>query len=151
MPYFDPELEADILLLPESQRKSGEIENVAPQAEADVIRFYTRRASRHSALGFPALAEVVNQDLSLVVFLLGYKVSPTDPGTDPDLRQALKETIAGVVSWRLMRRNRDKAIITESTDIGKTVTWNTHGAASFPPQFDWRLSNYDLRQPTWAL
>ena len=91
--YFDPKVPTDINLLPLSQRRSEEIAFISAQAEADVIRFYTRRSAQFSRVGFPSLAEVVNEDLSLVVFLLGYKVDSADPKTDPDLRKALKETI----------------------------------------------------------
>ena len=143
--YFDPTDSDDKKLLPESMRSSTELANIHAVAERDVIRHFTRR-STVSALGFPSLAETVNQDLGLVVFLLGYKEDASDDDVDSDLKQALKETIADVVAWRFKRINRDGAIAAESV-LGKAlgVTWRPSSSSSFPPNFAWRRSNFDLR------
>ena len=143
--YFDPTNAEDKKLLPESMRSSTELANLHAVAERDVIRHFTRRRSS-SSIGFPTLAETVNQDLGLAVFLLGYKADSTDADVDADLKQALKETIADVIAWRFKRINKDGAIASE-TVIGKAlgVKWRPSSSSSFPPNFAWRLSNFDLR------
>jgi hypothetical protein len=149
--YFTSTEVNDLKLLPESMRgATAELANISAQAERDVIRTFTRRDSRYSLLGFPTLAVVVNSDLGLVVFLSGYTEDADDADVDADLKQSLKETIAEVVAWRFMRRNKDLGITSESTDIGKTVSWSKKASSRFPPDFAWRLSNFDLREPVWG-
>jgi len=149
--YFTSTDAGDLKLLPESMRgATAELVNISAVAERDVIRTFTRRESQFSILGFPTLAEVVNQNIGLVVFLAGYKEDADHADTDADLKQALKETIADVTSWRFKRTNRDAGIASESTDVGKTVTWRKKTASNFPPNFSWRLSNFDLREPAWG-
>ncbi len=150
--YFDSSKGPHLELLPEGMRRSqDEISRLAPQVERDVIRFYTRRASQYSTLGFPTVAEVVNVDLGLVVFLLGYKVDADDADTDVDLKIALRDTIADVIVWRIRRGAKDPAIREESSQRGKSVEYDEHRSSDFPPNWNYRLANFNGVEPPWAM
>lgn len=163
--YFDSTPESqDLLLLPESMRKSQEIANIATVAERDVIAKYTTRSPRwrHGPhfwnWGFGSwygqcsyVLTLGNQTLTFYVWLLGYKEDADDADVDPDLKQALKDTIADVVAWRVRNRLKDPTIMSESTDDGKTVTYNDQVRSPLPPDFDWRLLPFSVREPAWGI
>lgn len=88
-----------------------------------------------TASGAPASA-VVPQ---VRVYLRGYKQDASDPSTDPNLRQALKLTIAEVIAWRLAQwiSIEPGVAATAGTDgqIPKSKTFRPTAEDRYPP--DW--------------
>jgi hypothetical protein len=141
-------------LLRPANRTNADLANVAADAEKDVIGAYTDRAHYTlytarvgSSEGTP---EFVNEALSLYVFLRGYKVDAADALTDPDLKDALKREIAGVIDWRLMQRDVNTLTTSESDGAGKSVSLRPGAEGVFPPGFGRRLRPYDIREVCWG-
>jgi len=150
--YFDIDNEAHIGLLPETMRGVDDIANVAARTERDVISMYTMRASPNTNPMIGLIGDpFINQDLGLVIFLIGYRQEANNPNTDPDLLAALTDTIADVIEWRLRRRLKDPMVSAQSDDSGKSTTYREDARHDFPLDWDWRLEPFDARPPMWSL
>jgi hypothetical protein len=150
--YFDSTQATDKNLLPPEFRSAADLANVAADVEKDVIGHYTEhgrdtlfRASRD----FSQPGEQVNENLSLWVRLRGYKADAAHADVDPDLRDALKRTIADVITWRLRQHNADPLMASESSDQ-RSKTWRDSAVYTFPRSWDRRLRNFDLTEPVWG-
>lgn len=157
----------DKLLLPPAARTNADLANVAADAEKDVIGHYTARAHYTwftARLGFaPYFAhtglvrssegtpELVNESLSLYVYLRGYKKDAADAAVDPDLKDALKREIAGVIAWRINQRDVNLLTSSEADGHGKSVSLRPDANAVFPPGFGRRLQPFDIREPVWGI
>lgn len=152
--YFDSTDEADLAYLPERFRDTEELATIATQAEADCIRAYlfSPPGSLYTAReGWVSDAVLFDSDLNLYVWLRGYQIDAADPDTNVNFKQALKETIADVVTWRLRTWHRDPTIASESVERGKSKTFRPEAREPFPMHWDYRLQIYDTREVTWGL
>ena len=149
--YFDIKTDTD--LLPKEFRASPEIENLSARVERDIVLQYTRRVSpnTHPLIGLVG-DPFINKGLGLVIFLLGYREDADDPETDPDLKVALKDTVADVLEWRLRKNSyTDPMLSSSSDDAGKSINYRQEAREPFPPDWDWRLKAFDVREPSWSL
>lgn len=154
--YFDTQEQADQNLLPPEFRGAADLANVAVEAEKDVIEQYTDRAhawwyTARVMINEGGTPESVNANLSMYVFLRGYKADAAHAAVDPDLKDALKRTIAAVIAWRLRQRNADPLVASQSSADGKSTTWRDSAVFLFPRGFDRRLRRFDLREPVWGM
>lgn len=150
--YFDTTNQADIDLLPETMRKVTDIAKIAVRAERDVISAFTERAvvNTNALLGLSSDV-FINDQLGLIIYLIGYKTAANDPDVDVDLKAALTDTIADVIEHRLRRRLTDPLTASQSDDSGKSTTYREDARHDFPPTWDWRMEPFDARPVTWAL
>ena len=168
--YFDPKNElADRNLLPPNVRGHSELETVAALAEADVIAHYTRAPGY---LNFTAKeaqlqdgivsTEVVGEDVTnptpgagavvpqLRVYLRGFKADASHANVDPNLKLALRRTIAEVTRWRLHQWNREQGLSGSSDTVGKSRTYMANAHDPFPPGWQRWLVPFESDEPLWG-
>ena len=154
--YFDSTAQADKNLLPPEFRAATDLANVAADAEKDVIEQYAARShySWYTArvnVNEGGAPELVNTNLGIYVFLRGYKADAAHVDVDPDLKDALKRTVADVITWRLRQHNADPLVASQSSVDGKSTTWRDSAVYLFPRGFDRRLRRFDLRELCWGM
>lgn len=152
--YFDSTVQGDKNLLPPAARTNADLANVAARAEKDVINQYTDRAHyivytarAGTSEGSP---ELINSALGIYVYLRGYKVDANDAAVNAGLKDALKNEIADVISWRIARRDVNTLTTSESDGSGKSQSMHPNAVGLFPPGFGRWLRPYDLREPVWG-
>jgi len=183
--YFEVTSEADKKLLPPGYRGHAELENVALIVEADVIGHYTTNppytlytAIMGSWLGESGSAgfgiwsgyfgergigiDITTQGLPsgadpapLHVYLRGYQVDANDAKTDPNLKTALKRTVADVIVWRLNHWTSIEPGVAVSTGteggVPKSKAFRPTAEDAFPPDWDRNLERFDSRPVSWSL
>lgn len=129
--YFDPQERSDELLLHSTVRSHDEIEPVSLAVEREVLRYYMERDPDTETL------EVKLKDWD------------SDPANvEPQLAQALKETIAYVVSWRLQHYDEIQNVKSES--LGEySVEYAGESNPYWPEGWDERLGLWDEREVAW--
>lgn len=153
--YFDATAPADKALLPPEQQSYTDLAALAVDVEQDVINEYTARAhywfyTARLMASLEGTPEPVNTALSLYVYLRGYKVNSADVAVDVDLKNALKRTIAEMISWRISRRIRGETLASQSVQ-GVSRAYLAATAALWPKGWDRRLRHFDLREPCWGM
>lgn len=149
--YFDSA--ADKNLLPPEQRGYADLANLAAEVEKDCIEQYTVRADS----GWYTAPSLVGQGgepvgastLQLYVMLKGYKVDSAHADVDADLKDALKRTVADVITWRIERRLRGQALSGTSVQ-GVSRAYIEAASGLWPRGWDRRLRRFDLRTPAWG-
>lgn len=146
--------------------------NVAALCEADVIGYFTADppyflyTNQLGLQGFLDASGGMGEDVTnqgapsnaivpqLRVYLSGYKVDASNAAVDPNLRLALKRTIAEVIAWRL---NQWKSIepgvaSTSGTDAGapKSRVFRATAEDRYPPDWTRWLYAYDSRPILWG-
>lgn len=158
-PYFNFANEADLKLLPAWARSHSELEWLATQVEADVIRYYTRplrdefEAFRIQDALYPMALN--SRTLELLgnheaVYLWGFKLDADDPAVDPYLKAAMKRAVAEVMAWRLRQVRVDPMVTTESGE-GKSKTYRMDANEPFPQGWERWLDNFEATEPMWWL
>lgn len=152
--YYDASLQAHKDLLPPEQRAYADLANLATECEKDVIEQFTERA-RDSIYTAPSLVgeggeQVGATDMQRYVRLRGYKADSAHADVDADLKDALKRTIADVLSWRIERRLRGQALSGTSVQ-GVSRAYIEAAAGLWPRGWDRRLRTFDLRIPAWGI
>lgn len=165
-PYFDSANAAHQALLPTPQQGASALSDVAELAEADVINHFTRRApavvygvavaSTHPAAPFESVVVTGTGEATLVgtdryVYLRGYRQDASDAEVDPDLKVALRRTIAEVIAWRLRQWGQNPLVQNEAAQPGASRTYRPELLHPFPPGFDRWLLPFDTRLTSWAL
>lgn len=152
--YFDSTVQGDKDLLPFAMRSNADLAKIAARVEKEVIAEYTDRA--HYTLytarqgmteGSP---ELINSDLSIYVYLRGYKVDAADAAVDAGLKDALKNEIADTVAWRIKKNDVNTLTTAEADGHGKSQSIHPNAVGLFPPGFGRWLRPYDLREPVWG-
>lgn len=129
MPYFRVSgAPNDLTLLPLSQRDHEDLAAVAADAEADVIRHFTRTTEH---------PEAVVVDAGLVtqryVWLRGYAADPGSAvGTFAD---AMRKAVARVIRWRIPQWAKKPNVDGASGDK-KSETYRRDAEWEFPPGWD---------------
>lgn len=170
--YFDPNNTGDKNLLPPGMRSDSELANVASLAEADVIGYYTQEpayflyTNQLGLQGFFDASFGVGEDITnqiapanavvpqVRVFLRGYKADAADPAVDPNLKLALKRSIAEVIAWRLNQWKEIEPGVASSsgTDAGtpKSKTFRATAEDRYPTDWTRWLYPYDSRPQLWG-
>lgn len=164
MPYFDVTNEDHLALLPSGMRDAPDLELLAAEAEADIVRFYTRRDrdpvavedypnSPLSFASFTRTSTEIGTDSGIRVYLLGYAADPdsVDSTTYPNFVTDLRRTIVSVVAWRLQQAKRGLGVVSEMTAGGTSRAFRADADSPFPPNWDRWLRVYDNREPVWGL
>lgn len=157
MPYFDPENAAHLALLsPSIRADSAEVRNVAPIVEREVLAMFTKKGHGAAVTYIAASprAYAVSLSLDLWLCLAGYDPDPAlaTGGTDGPLASALRETIAGVLSFRMaQRRTSPLESSSSAADGGKMISFREDRNRRFPDGWDVALRPYDIRPPAVAI
>jgi hypothetical protein len=150
--YFDATVQADKDLLPFAARSNADLVKIAARVEKEVIAEYTDRAHYllYTARGesLEGTPELINADLSLYVYLRGYKVDAA--AADASLKDALKNEIADVIAWRIKRNDVNTLTTSEADGHGKSQSIHPNAVGLFPPGFGRWLRAFDLREPVWG-
>jgi hypothetical protein len=150
--FFDATNTAHTALIVRSVRTHTDLATEAAKAERDVIMFYTLRQAPnemwntyfYTGRGFP-------KGNGVYVCLEGFD-SDADDVTDTELKDALRDTIADVLSWRLSRYGESPLLSSVSTAKGSSKVFHEYANGDFPPRdWNWRLSRWDLRPPTYTI
>lgn len=148
--YFVPA--SDKTLLPPEQQNYSDLAALATDVEADVIQQFTVRVT-DTWYTIPSLVaaggvQVGAAAFGLYVMLLGYTVDAAT--ADADLKDALKRTVADVVSWRIERRMRGQALASSGVQ-GVSRAYIEASAGLWPRGWDRRLRRFNLRVPVWGI
>lgn len=145
--FFDASNPSDLDLLHSSIRSDDELQNVVNSVEWEVLNAFSQRDLEKIGT-YEAFFEYENgrdPNDEIKVRLVGYdKTTPAD--SDAGLKEALKRTIAEIVTWVIRNYNSTDGVksITQGkrsiTYIGDSPDFN-----SFPMGWDRRLKNYDAR------
>lgn len=151
--YFDPAALVDQNLLAPEYRAYADLANLAGVVEQDVIAYYTARApdTLYTYRKSVPVGEATGAaGLARFVCLRGYKASSQDSTTDPDLKDALRRTIAVVLEWRIMQRIRSQAISSTSVQ-GVSRTYFEQARSLWPTGWNRFLKDFDTREPAWGM
>lgn len=149
MPYFDVADDDHKALLPDSIRGGAELENVAADAEADVIAAFTDTCPSASSLDCVQLLDADGDGIGLYVCLKGYTTDPAE--AEQNLAAAMRRSIAEVIRWKWPQRNREPSLSAESTDMGKSRTFRSDSEVPIPASALRWLVPYDSRKPVYYL
>lgn len=133
MTFFDLNSPDDLALINAAVRDHDELNTVAEMAEWEVIEAYTEGAGDRA-----------------VVKLKGY--DQDDPSeSEADLKEALRRTIADVVSTLLLDYDNDRGVLSErqgnrSVTYGRASTWR-----DWPTGWQSKLTRFDRRTPAYSI
>ncbi len=172
--YFDSTSTADKNLLPVGVRSAAELANVAALAEAAVIGAYTGNPPYFLYTAYDAMVRSRNNDqpwllgfaergsglditatttnaAQLRVFLQGYTADAADVNCDPNLKKAMRMTIAQVIRWWMVGWNRQGGVSSTSDMQAKTRAYAANADDAFPRDWDMLLRPFDSRPLPWGL
>nr|BDD43939.1 hypothetical protein 3 [bacterium] len=147
--FFDTGNLQHLNLLHSEIRDHTELDNVVDSVEYNVLDYYKQRPS------IPLTLETGRENLDTVneiqVRLIDYNQNNPE-NSESDLQEALRRTIADVVSWVL--RNYDNSQGVQSiqqgkrsiTFIGPAPSWDT-----WPDGWNFRLRNFDDREAIYSI
>lgn len=146
--FFDVNSESDLNLLHSSVRELVELANVVDSVEWELIDSYTQRDMQGIATyeNFFKYESGVAPGSELKVRLAGYnQATPAD--SDAGLKEALRRTIADIVSMILRNYNNEIGVSSQSQGNrsisyanGASISWRT-----WPTGWNRRLNNYDAK------
>lgn len=152
--FFDTSAQADLDLLHSDIRDHSELDNVVNQVEWEILNsaFMQREGqNRGTWQDFFEYENGNDPNNELKVRLVGYD-SDTPADSESDLKEALKRTIARVVSW-VLRDYSNAQGVTQISQGQRSISY----AGSVPSWQDWPddwdrlLHNYDARIPTYKV
>lgn len=153
MTFFDPSNPSDLSLLHSSVRDHDELYDVADKVEYEVLDRYRQRdmerVSTYEAFFEYEFGRDPNDEIK--VRLVGYDAE-TPADSEAGLKEALRRTIAEVVSWVL--RNYDTQSDVSSIQQGQrsiTYSGNAPTWESFPDGWDRYLKNYDASIKSYGI
>jgi hypothetical protein len=146
--FFDTTDINDQELLHKDVRLSEELDVMANLAENDVIEFYRQRdmQSLSTYQDFFRYEAGASPLTGIKVRLVGYNEAEPE-NSHPDLKEALRRTIAEVLSYRLRNYDNQTGIMSQSQG-NRSVTFTAGTPASwrdFPHGWNLYLRNYDAR------
>lgn len=162
----------DLALLPPGMRADGELANVAALAEADVIGYfvsdppYWLYTNQLGLQGFFDASLGVGEDITnqsapasavvpqVRVYLRGYKADASHADVDPNLKLALKRTIAEVIAWRLWQWKQLEPGVSAASGLDggaqKSRAFRATAEDRFPTDWYRWLIPYDSRPVLWG-
>lgn len=147
--FFDSGKQADRDLLHSSVRDHAELPYVVNSVEWEIIDYYKQRPD--VPLFFRSGYENLSTLNEIDVRLIDYKED--DPtGSDADLIEALRRTIADVASWVL--RNYDTTQGINSIKQGqRSITYmgNAPSWRDWPDGWNHKLRNFDDREAVYSI
>lgn len=158
--YFDVQDPAHVaMILPAEMRKAAELATVVEEVEQDILDRYTRRLpmpsywpgyspSPNGTALYPG-AFALDDTGQTWLLLRGYAIDPAD--ADARFTLAFRRAIAEVTGWRLQRLRRDIAAESQQLMEGKHVRWSKASVEKYPPDWDRRLREFDLRDPNYVI
>jgi hypothetical protein len=153
--FFNATSTAHLALIAKPVRSHDDLATVAAQVERDVIAHYTQRhpgAQSYSSHFY--LGRGYHKGNGFYVLLEGFNPD-SDAVTDTDLKQALIDTIADVITWRLAKRGEAGAmgiLDSISTAIGVSKSFDDDAKEPFPPgQWDFRLQDWQIVDPVFGI
>lgn len=160
--YFDPDRAVDSALLPLESRDATDLDQIATEAEADTIGYYTRDITRMSVIVYdsiysPSLTSTVEYTAlgdTLGVFLRYYAADPStldlNDAEVAAFKLAMQRTIATVISWRLLQ-GKINTIAIQETREGRHLIKSMIQIEPFPPNWTRYLEPYCTLPPQWTL
>lgn len=152
--FFDANNPDDVALLHPSVRDNVELINQVDRVEAQVLEYYKQRDQQGLATYQDFfLYEFGRQPGSeILVRLTGY--NQTDPAdSEAGLKEALRRTIAGIVSMTLRNLDGAEGIASQSQGnrsityaSGQALTWR-----DWPDGWDMWLNNYDAKIQAYGI
>lgn len=148
--FFNPNNEDDLNLINSKVRDHPELASVASQVEWEVIDAYRQRdQGRTNWNAFFELERGGDPSRGLKVRLIGY--DPDNPEkSDEGLKEALRRTIADIISKTLIDYDRTGAISEQqgnrSITYARASSWR-----EWPSGWRYRLTNYDARTATYGI
>lgn len=152
--FFDTSVQADLDLLHESIRSHNELDNVVDKVEWEILNsaFMQREGQAVGTTDdFFTYEDGNDPNNELLVRLVGYD-QDTPTNSEADLQEALRRTIARVVSWILRDYSNAQGVQSISqgqrsiTYSGSVPTWQ-----DWPDDWDRLLHNYDARIPNYRV
>lgn len=133
--YFNPNDSDDTDLLHPDVQGHSDLSRMAGIVEHEVIEQYA--------------VYTTGGDLDEVL-LLGYETDADDPDTGAKLKEALRRTIAEVISYRLRHQDKDPEVASYDQG-GRGTEYRNNGSKEYrwPPNWDRRLVPFDERAPAY--
>jgi hypothetical protein len=151
--YFESTSTAHLSLIPSALRAHNDLSAFAVQAEADVIEHYTTRVpgTQDYTTYFYTSGRGYNLGNGYFVVLEGYDPD-ADLCTDDALKRALRYTITDVLVWRLQKLGEGGAFLSSvATKSGGAKAFRDDFKRGFPPDWNFRLSRWELGQPQYHI
>jgi len=152
--YFDSADANDTALVHPSVRTHAELANVASQVEYEVIQVYTFKVNRAASM-YSLQASGIQSSATekpyfypsedYVVYLNGFKPDAGDANVSALLKDALRRTIADVVSHRLFNIDSAGGNVIEEQRGRRRIKYAEGKDAEWPENWDRRLTTFDLR------
>jgi len=151
--FFDTSAQADLDLLHSSVRNNAELDNVVDKVEWQIIDYFSQREGtyRTTYSDFYQYEDGNDPLNEILVRLVGYD-QDTPTNSLADLQEALRRTIAEVVSYVLRKYDRQSGV--SSVQQGKRSISYMQAATdpnSWPDSWKSRLKNFDAKVPTYGI
>jgi len=85
------------------------------------------------------------------VYLAGYKADASSSLVDPNLKAALKKTVAIVIRWWMTGWGREPAVRNSQDMQQKVRTYSANADDAFPPDWNLLLEPYSTKPVYWGL
>lgn len=146
--FFNTSNAEDLNLLHSTIRDHDEIEKVVDKVEWEVINHYKQRPQNRGRIrsGKENLGTVNTIEVMLIDF---NEETPTD--SPAGLKDALRRTIADVVSWILRNYSNDQAVKSKRQGQRSVTFHGVPDARQWPSGWSYRLKNYDDREAVYAI
>jgi len=157
--YFDTTAGSDDMKrLPQALQDASDIAIWAEDAEALVIKQYTKRAP--GQLLDEPIPNAINRVATRIgssnyyVFLRGYEELAADVDTTsfPYFKADMARTIALAIRWYAPQLKRELGVqsATDGGERGKSRTLTPDAESALPRRWDRWLLEYDTREPLWG-
>jgi len=152
--YFDTSDAADTGLLHPSIKTHADLSRVASAAEYDVIQAFTFKVNGAASV-YSLQASGIQSSATenpyfyptedFVVYLNGFKPDADDSNTSALLKDALRRTIADVITHRLFNIDSAGGNVIEEQRGRRRIKYAEAKDADWPDNWDQRLATFDLR------
>lgn len=137
----------DLALLPSSIAERDDLEQLAADAEDDILDLYTRPDQDPGQLAVVLDAGAV---VERYVWLKGYAVDPNS--AHPAFAAAFRREIAAAIRWRAGYVDKKANLSYESAgDPNTAKTYRADAERRLPPDFGRALRSYAIGRTHWVL
>ena len=145
--FFDTDSADDIALLHTSANKKKDLDEVVDNVEYEILDFYKQRPS----IPFQTGRESLYTTNEISVRLIGFdNTTPAD--SEQDLKDALKKTIAEIVSW-VLRNYETEQSVKSMRQGNRAITFGGLSPSwqDFPSGWQRWLKNFDDREALYSI